>query len=312
MTGWASFSRRLPGWVFGIAMALAGAAKAGGVPPLADVHLHFNWDQEEVTSPDQAVHRLKANNVVLGVVSSVPASRALKLREAAGDWVIPFFSPYIHHRGRLDWYRDPEVVDRTRAALASGRFHGIGEVHFIAGMGPPWDSKIFRGLLDLAREFEVPVLIHAEAEDHRYFQPVCESNPDVRFLFAHGGARMGPEEVGELMAACSNVWTEMSARDPWRYGAFAPKNGDLSPAWSALFQRYPERFMVGSDPVWPPGGLSHWDAADTGWERLDQFLGFHRRWLQSLPKRVERKIRLTNALEFFAYAGEEARNHAGD
>ena len=292
-------------------VVFAGSARGVAEPaPLADVHLHYNWDQTEVTAPAEAVARLKANNVVLGVVSGVPSARALELREAGGEWIIPFFSPYIHHRGRLDWFRDPKVVPAAREALASGRFYGIGEVHFVAGMGPPWDAEVFRGLLDLAREFEVPMLIHAESPDHRYFHPICAENPEVRFLFAHAGARMGPEEVGRLMAACPNVWTELSARGPWRYGAFADREGQLPEGWLALFQRFPDRFMVGSDPVWPPGGLSHWDQADTGWERLGQFVTYHRRWLRTLPEGLERKLRLTNALDFFAYTGKKPRNRA--
>ncbi|MFP4561065.1 MAG: amidohydrolase family protein [Thiohalorhabdus sp.] len=261
-----------------------------------------------MTSPREAAESLAANNVALGVVSGVPAPRARELQEAADFPVIALFSPYIHHRGRMDWFRDSEVVARTREALASGRFHGIGEVHFVASVGPPWDSPVFQGLLDLAREFDVPVLIHAESSDPEYFRPVCEANPEVRFQWAHAGSRLGPEEVGELMESCPNVWTELSARDPWRYGRFAAEDGELDEAWVRLFKRFPDRFMTGSDPVWPPGSSMRWDQADSGWERVGQFLDYHRAWLAQLPPELARKIRLTNALDFYAHALQEDGN----
>jgi len=272
--------------------------------PFADVHLHYNWDQQDSTSPEAAVKRLKANGVVLGVVSGVPSPRALKLREAGGSWIIPLFSPYTHHRGRYDWFQDPEVVDKARSGLESGRFHGIGEVHFIAGLGPPWDNQVFQGLLDLAREFEVPVLIHTESSSHEYFEAVCRRNPEVRFQWAHAGARLGPDQVSELMAACPNVWTELSARDPDRYGQFADSHGELDPAWIRLFERFPDRFMTGSDPVWPPGSAMRWDVGDTGWDKLGRFLSYHRRWLRQLSPDLARKIRLENALDFYAHVLE--------
>lgn len=290
--------RGLPGAVLA-GFLLAGMARAQPAP-VADVHLHFNWDQQEVIAAEEAVERLRANGVGLAVVSGVPASRALLLREAGGPWIIPFFSPYIHHRGRVDWFRDPRVVKRARAALESGRYHGIGEVHFIAGVGPPWDNPVFQGLLELAGEFGVPVQIHTESSSHEYFEPVCRANPEIRFLWAHAGAYLGPEEVGALMAACDNVWTEFSARDPWRYGGFATEDGRLSPEWVEVLQRFPGRFMIGSDPVWPPGSLFRWDVADTGWDRLGQFLDYHRGWLRRLPSDLADRIRWENARAFFA------------
>lgn len=277
--------------------------------PMADVHLHYKWSQEEVTDPEDAVRRLKANEVVLGVVSGVPSERALALRDAAGKWIIPFFSPYTHHQGRSDWFKDPGVVTKAREGLESGRFFGIGEVHFVAGFGPPLDNEVFQGLLDLAREFEVPLLIHTESSAHGYFEQVCRDNPEVRFQWAHAGARLGPEEVGALMKACPNVWTELSARDPDRFGQFADRQGRLDPEWIRLFQRFPDRFMTGADPVWPPGSATRWDVADTGWQKLGRFLAFHRRWLENLPPELARKIRLENARSFYSYVLEtEAGN----
>jgi hypothetical protein len=293
-------------WVVGLALLLASGLTVAGPAPFADVHLHYNWDQQELIEPEEAVRRLKANNVVLGVVSGVPSERALKLRAAGGDWIIPLFSPYTHHRGRTDWFTDPRVVEQARAGLQSGKYFGIGEVHFIAGVGPRWDNEVFQGLLDLAREFDVPMLIHTESSSHKYFEPICRNNPEIRFQWAHAGARLGPEEVGKLMAACPNVWTELSARDPWRYGKFADADGNLDSAWKALFRRFPERFMTGADPVWPPGSSQRWDVADSGWDRLGQFLDYHRRWLDRLPPELARKIRLENAREFYAYVLDTA------
>ncbi|MEF8793766.1 amidohydrolase family protein [Thiohalorhabdus sp.] len=287
--------------VFGVLGLVLAAPSFAEKAPFADVHLHYNWDQEEVTTPQEAIDRLKANNVVLGVVSGTPSERALKLRKAGGKWIVPFFSPYIHHRGRADWFTDPKVVDRAREALDSGRFFGIGEAHFIAGVGPSFHNEVVQGLLDLAREYDVPFLIHTESSSHEYFEPVCRQNPEIRFQWAHAGARLGPEEVGSLMEACPNVWTELSARDPGRYGYFADADGSLDQSWIELFNRFPDRFMTGADPVWPPGSLYRWDVADTGWDRVGQFLDFHRNWLDQLPSELARKIRLENPKRFYAY-----------
>jgi len=50
---------------------------AADLPPLADVHLHFNTDQMEVTDTSDALRTLTDNNVVFGVVSSKPPARTL-------------------------------------------------------------------------------------------------------------------------------------------------------------------------------------------------------------------------------------------
>lgn len=51
----------------------------------ADVHLHYNWDQQEILSAQQAVAILRQHQVKLAVVFSTPSENALRLREAGGD-----------------------------------------------------------------------------------------------------------------------------------------------------------------------------------------------------------------------------------
>ena len=43
--------------------------------PVADMHLHYKWSQQEVTSPDEALRLLGAAQVALGVVIGTPAER---------------------------------------------------------------------------------------------------------------------------------------------------------------------------------------------------------------------------------------------
>ncbi|MBW1821415.1 MAG: hypothetical protein JRI92_06575 [Deltaproteobacteria bacterium] len=113
----------------------------------ADSHIHYNWDQEEETTVQQAVDILKKANVGLTIVSSTPADMALELRKKGGDWIIPFFSPYIHALGKRDWFKKIEVVEKAERGLKSGQYFGIGEVHFMDGFHPKTDNTIFLQLL---------------------------------------------------------------------------------------------------------------------------------------------------------------------
>ena len=171
----------------------------------------------------------------------------------------------------------------------------------ISGFIPDWRVPVIKALIDLAAEFGVPMLVHTEASRPAYLLDMCKQNSSTRFLWAHAGGILKPKYVEQVIEACPNVLVELSARDPWRYinNPITNENGLLSKAWLDLVVRYPRRFMTGSDPVWPVAQLNPWDEPDTGWERLGQFINFHRRWISALPAEVGERIRLKNALEFF-------------
>jgi hypothetical protein len=267
--------------------------------PFADIHLHFNWDQLEILSPADAIQRLQQNHVVLAVVSSTPTDHALLLAQAGKDWIIPLFSPYIRPDSRHTWFREPQVLRQARQGLAQGLYQGIGELHLWDGMKPTADNAIFKGLLALAVEYDVPMLIHTESSSYRYFARICQQHPKVRFLWAHAGGILSATAVRELMKACPNVWVELSARDPWRYASLVDDQNRLPTDWQILIQDYPDRFMTGSDPVWNVTRSQSWDEADNGWDHLTQLITFHRQWLLQLPPMVEEKVRLSNARKFF-------------
>ena len=267
----------------------------------ADIHLHFNWDQEEIIDAATVVSRLKKENIVLGVVSSMPSDFALKLRQAAGDWIIPLFSPYITPPHRQSWFLDNKVVELAREGLASKKYLGIGELHLWSGLPPRTNNPILLELFKLAEEHNVPFLLHTESSDEKYMISICQKHDKVRILWAHAGGILKPDQVENVIKACANVWVELSARDPWRYNSLVDERGIFPDSWRTLIIRYPDRFMTGSDPVWGVTKTQRWDEPDEGWDHLPELIAFHRQWLATLPADIEKKVRLTNAMEFFNF-----------
>ncbi len=229
----------------------------------------------------------------------MPSDYAWKLVEAGQGRIIALWSPYYRSGNRHDWFFDENVVRQARIALESGHYAGLGEMHLTAGLGPRRDNPVVQGLLQLAREFRVPMLIHTDASSHRYFLPLCRQYSEVRFLWAHAGGILGPDELAPLLEACPNVWLDLAARDPWHYGGFADVNGSLDPAWRAFLIRYQERIVTGTDPVWNAHQVYKWDEADQGWRYYDRMFEYQHRWLTKLPPAVAEKIRAGNALRFF-------------
>ncbi len=279
---------------------IAAVAPCAAGEPFADIHVHFNWDQKEIIGADEIVARLRRANVAFAVVTSTPAALALELKQAGGDLIVPFFSPYTHELGRQDWYLDANVVRLAEAGLRDGLYRGIGEVHFMAGFRPRIENPVFARLMRLAQRFDVPALIHVDAANETPFVRICEAYPELKIVFAHAGGNLTADHVRRVIERCANVTIEFSARDPWRYGGLTGADGRLLPEWRDLVIAYPERFVTGTDPVWKVTRTQTWDQADDGWDYFAQLLSYHRRWIDDLPKPVRDRVRLENARRLLA------------
>ena len=272
-------------------------------PAFADIHLHYNWDHSEYISVNEVVEKLRRNNVVLAVVSSVPSDYANRLAAAAPEWIVALYSPYYEAGNRHNWYFDEGVIGATRQALASGNYAGLGEIHLVAGVGPRRDNPVFLGLIELARDFSVPMLLHTDASSYRYLLPVCRQHPDVRILWAHAGGILEPQQLSLLLAECDNVWLDLAARDPWHYGGFVDNDGVLNRDWKEFIITNQDKIMVGTDPVWNAHQMYRWYEADQGWNHYEQLLRYHHAWIDQLPESVQQKLRLTNAQTYFKRTG---------
>ncbi len=260
----------------------------------ADSHIHYNWDHREETSTQEVVDILKQHNVGLTIVAGTPSELALELREKGGDWIIPFFSPYIHELGKRDWYMDEQVVKNAEQGLNSGQYFGIGEVHFMNGFQPKTDNKIFLKLLKLAGKYNVPMLIHIDSSNEQTFLKLCLANPNIKMIFAHAGGNLRAGHIEKILTRCDNAWIDFAARDPWRYGGISKEDYTLLPEWKALVLRYPDRFITGTDPVWKVTRWSTWDTGDEGWTHYQKLYDYHWTWLNDLPEDVRHKIAWEN------------------
>lgn len=278
------------------------SARVSAQLPVADMHLHYKWSQQEVTSPDEALRLLGVAQVALGVVIGTPAERALALTQRSNGRLVPIWSPYREGGDWSRWATDKSVVQRARAAMASGNYYGIGELHLVGGFAPrATPGDVTAQLMQLAGEYDVPVLLHTEFSRADRMQALCSAHPRTRIVWAHAGAILPPAAVASVLASCDNVLAGLAARDPWRFvnNPITDKQGKLLPAWRALLLRYPDRFMIGSDPVWPVDQLDSWDETDTGWQELGRFWAFHRNWLADLPHNVALQIACINAVDTF-------------
>ena len=289
-------------------LLLGGYAHCAEPAPIADVHLHWKWNQKEIGSASQAIRTLASQGVGLAVVTGTPPELALELQALSPEIVLPIYGIYRTPGEWSTWHRDPGLLGRVRRALDSGRYVGIGEIHMIGGFISDRRNPVIAGLFDLAAEFDVPVLLHTEFSRADYTLGLCQAHPKTRLLWAHAGSMLQPDEVARVLEACPNVHVELSARDPWRHVAnpIADQDGELLAPWRALVMQYADRFMIGSDPVWPVDRLNPWDEPDTGWQELHRFLDFHRSWLSTLPEQQANAIRWENARRFFFAAHRQA------
>jgi predicted TIM-barrel fold metal-dependent hydrolase len=119
------------------------------------------------------------------------------------------------------------AIDEARRCLEAGA-RGLGEFHSEPQRFDPLDLEAMAPLVDLALEFEIPILIHCnEQVGHIYLGkgPIGPSemyrfvkqHPDVTIILAHwGGGLIFYELMPEVARDCGHVYYD-SAASPFLY-----------------------------------------------------------------------------------------------
>jgi predicted TIM-barrel fold metal-dependent hydrolase len=246
------------------------------VLPIFDAHIHFSRPDWDTYTPERALSILAQAGVRRAIVSSTPDDGTLKLYDRAPAGIVPFLRPYRTRDDMSTWTRDASVATYVEQRLARGIYRGIGEFHMSAADA---DAPVVRRFAELARERGL--FLHAHVDDAA-IERMIMLYPSTRILWAHAGMSASADTVGKLLARAPNLWVELALRTDVAPG------GTLDPAWRAVFVRYPDRFMVGTD-TWV---TSRWESLREGMDQIQ-------RWLGQLPRDVAEQIAYRNGERLF-------------
>jgi len=128
---------------------------------LADSHCHLDASEFDVDR-EAVIDRARAAGVQWQVVPAVTAASWPKLR-AVCQQATGLYPAYGLHPMFLDQHR-PEHLPQLRAWIEQERPCAIGECgldFFVEGLDAEAQQEYFLGQLKLAREFDLPVIVHA-------------------------------------------------------------------------------------------------------------------------------------------------------
>lgn len=245
-----------------------------------DAHMHYNQEPNPFYSLDKIVEIFRRNRVTGVLSTSRPNKGTHQLVEAkpAGLWVVPFIRPYRIRSDIQSWFNDPAIFDLIKDEYRRGYYRGIGEFHLVGkSAATEWVKKT----ADFAVENNL--YLHCHCDDEA-LTILFGHNGKARVIWAHTGFSTQPARVAQLFEQHPGaLWGELS----YRYG-ITDGNGRLMPEWRDLFQKYSDRFLLGSD-TW----------INERWFGYDTIVREYRGWLAQLPADQARRIAHGNAAAIF-------------
>jgi hypothetical protein len=264
-----------------VTLIAAGSRAAADEPiEIFDAHLHYNWEPKPYYQVDEVLALFKKHRVTGILATSRPntGTHALMDARAEGLQVVPFIRPYRVRADIGSWFNDPVIFDLVQDEFKRGYYRGIGEFHL---SGKAADTEMVKKTVDFAVANNL--YLHAHADDEAV-EILMRHNPRAQIIWAHTGFGLASERVSAMLAKYPKLWGELSYR-----GGITDGSGRLTPEWRALFDRYPDRFLLGSD-TWVP----------ERWASYGEIMAGYRGWLAQLPPQVAKQIAHGTARALFA------------
>jgi hypothetical protein len=250
---------------------------------LFDGHIHYSVGSPQQYPPEKAIAILDEAGIGRALLSSTPNDGTIQLHKLYPERFVAELRPYRKTRDfetwaveRASWYRDPETVTFIEEELKRGIYHGIGEFHLD---GDEAETPVMRKIVDIAVARNLWLHAHSDAAA---VEKLFSFNPGARIVWAHAGMSTPPETIDRWLARYPALWAELSYRD------VVAGSGTLDPQWKALFLKYPDRFIYGSDTWIPPR-----------WGEVVALAEQARGWLAQLPRDVAENIAFRNAERIF-------------
>lgn len=221
------------------------------------------------------------------------------------------------------WKSPDEAAEKllrfAESRLQTGVFRGVGEFilwHYPYSFprGPrggtikiPADTPLMKRFLELFAKYLIPVIIHYEIDNESFsaLKRMLEHGRSATVILAHGG-RPDPPTLRAILDEYPNVYCDLGGmtrhggygRISGGQGQWTVKNpiddgtGHLRREWKALYEQYPDRFMIGTDFAHP----EPWVIPGLYKRCIDEF----RSLLSDLSPGAAEKIGFRNAEKLFA------------
>jgi hypothetical protein len=243
-----------------------------------DAHLHYNDDALPVFSADDVLRLFRRNGVAGVLANSRPntGTRLLVDAKPSDLWVVPFIRPYRVMDDMERWFNDPSIYELIETEYRRGDYRGIGEFHLFGTQARgPWVKKT----VDFAVAHDLYLFAHS---DEQALLALFDHNPKAKVIWAHTGFSVPAMRVQELLEAHPALICELSYREGMT------RVGRLTSDWRALFTRYADRFLLGSD-TW----------VNERWLEYASVMKGYRNWLAQLPSDQAQRVAYGNAERLF-------------
>jgi len=205
-------------------------------------------------------------------MGDVPASDA-NVEELAREYPQKFFPLFGLQRNELcdasEWDAGESIVNELEKKLESGIYYGAGELivrHFAytkgrcAELDLPIDSNFVQAILDVLKRYDLPLVIHMEADPHQVqsFRNILKKNATSKIVWAHNCGRMQPQMIEAFLDDFPNLFCDLSnmnhngyygkgkpRMEPYTYLPFEKRYIDKYQV--LLMKKHPDRFLLGSD-----------------------------------------------------------------
>jgi hypothetical protein len=268
--------------IVAVTLIAAGGDRAFADEPIEifDAHLHYNWEPKPFYQLDEVLALFKKHRITGILATSRPntGTHALMDARAEGLQVVPFIRPYRVRADIGSWFNDPVIFDLVTDEFKRGYYRGVGEFHL---SGKAADTEMVKKTVDFAVANNL--YLHAHADDEAV-EILMRHNPRAKIIWAHTGFGLATGRVAAMLDKYPKLWGELSYRS-----GIVDGSGKLTAEWRTLFERYPDRFLLGSDP-WVP----------ERWAAYGEIMAGYRSWLAQLPPPVAKQIAHGNARGLFA------------
>jgi hypothetical protein len=219
------------------------------------------WDAADGRKPtyyndnDSKAYYYGLTDVILArAIGKLPAEQARRVHPMICGFNPTDKNAIDHVRRMIEWYPD--------------LWQGIGEIltrhddltRMTQEETSRADHPALKAVYELAAERDLPVWVHSNIgtvglEDPIYLEEMrnaVRDNPRTRFVWCHVGYSRNlkiptlAQVADDMLNKYPNLWVDLS----WVvYESVVAPGGKVDPRWVALIEKYPGRFLIGSDKI---------------------------------------------------------------